>query len=175
MNHDLDPPEEESQAFLPQSKESEYGAKPAHEKRSGQKYMGRYLRLLFEICMASTIVILLIFRSPSSDKPLRRSPVPQRTSSSSRVTFSGILIFDAVKCLERYTHFITMRSMHAKICSSTNPPRFTHCITGSHLALVFFLPNKHSCLYKRLTSNQRVEATLSSLMHLPTTFQNPTP
>lgn len=76
-NHEF---EEEKQAFLPQSRADEHGSSSPIESRGARKPVTWYLRLLFELVMASTIVFLLFFRPSSTRGSLRRSPVPQRMS-----------------------------------------------------------------------------------------------
>jgi hypothetical protein len=76
MKSGRDETSEESQAFLKPSV-SDDGL--VHPIGAGDlwKKVTRYLRILLEIAMASSLALLLFFRASSTNENLRRSPVPQ--------------------------------------------------------------------------------------------------
>lgn len=67
--------DEEAEAFLRESSESEDVPTTINNERSVWARSRSYIRLLLEISMAATIVFLLFFRAPAT-KAIRRTPVP---------------------------------------------------------------------------------------------------
>ncbi|OAL02085.1 hypothetical protein IQ06DRAFT_376278 [Phaeosphaeriaceae sp. SRC1lsM3a] len=67
--------DEEAEAFLRDSSESENTPAPMNNERTAWARSRSYIRLVLEIAMAATIIFLLFFRAPAT-KALRRTPVP---------------------------------------------------------------------------------------------------
>ncbi|KAF2474055.1 uncharacterized protein BDR25DRAFT_255650 [Lindgomyces ingoldianus] len=69
--------EEESQAFLSQSRVNEHAATSRRENRNPRRRVTWCLWLLLDLTMASAIVFLLFFRPLPARDNLRKSPVPR--------------------------------------------------------------------------------------------------
>jgi hypothetical protein len=76
MKSGRDESSEETQGFL-QSPVSEDDL--VHSVGGGNRWkkVTRYLRILLELAMASSLAVLLFFRANPANENLRRSPVPQ--------------------------------------------------------------------------------------------------
>jgi len=72
--------EEEGQAFLSDSRDSEDASTPLRESRASRWRVWWHLRILFEVAMAATIIFLLFFRPVPERQTIRNTPVPQCTS-----------------------------------------------------------------------------------------------
>jgi hypothetical protein len=78
-------PDEEGQAFLPISRNSEDVPTPLRESRETRWRVWWHLRILLELAMATTIIFLLFFRSVPERHTIRKTPVPQRMPKISHV------------------------------------------------------------------------------------------